>query len=87
MINFGGIFNIDAAGCRGWQVYVGKAQTLYFHLKITLRSLNFAERRYLLLETEAATSIIEGAYPFLIHKENISQKILMVRHNRKGAEM
>ena len=60
MINFGGIFNTDATGCRGWQVYVGKAQTLYFHLKITLRSLNFAESRYLLLEIEAATSDNRG---------------------------
>ena len=60
MINFGGIFNIDAAGFRGWQVYVGKAQTLYFHLKMTLRLLNFAERRYLLLKIGAATSDTRG---------------------------
>ena len=60
MINFGGIFNIDAAGGRGWQVYVGKAQTLYFHLKMTLLLLNFAERRYLLLKIGAATSDNRG---------------------------
>ena len=60
MINFGGIFNIDAAGGREWQVYVGEAQTLYFHLKMTHRLLNFAERRYLLLKIEAATSDNRG---------------------------
>ena len=60
MINFGGIFNIDAAGGRAWQVYVGEVQTLYFHLKMTHRLLNFAERRYLLLKIGAATSDNRG---------------------------
>ena len=60
MINFGGVFNIEHAGVRGWQVYVGKAQTLYFQLKMTLRSLNFAESRYLIFNSDPESTDNRG---------------------------
>ena len=60
MINFGGVFNIEHAGVRGWQVYVGKAQTLYFLSKMTLRSLNFPESKNLILKFEADTTDNRG---------------------------